>query len=37
VHVKTRLLDPNKPKGTRKGFYSSNVLLVFDKVYSRKP
>jgi hypothetical protein len=33
---RVRLLDPGKPKGPRKKFYSSEIIKEFDKVYTRK-
>lgn len=35
-YVKTRLLDPNNPKSTKKDFYNPNIFQVFDKHYTRK-
>lgn len=32
----TRYLDPNKPKGTKKTFYSSNILNKMDEYYNKK-
>lgn len=34
--VRTRLLDPGNPKGTRKDFFSPNIVREFDKHYTRK-
>lgn len=31
-----RLLDPSNPKGIKKPFYSTNVLVFFDKHYTQK-
>lgn len=31
-----RLLDPDKPKGAKKDFYSSNILKELDKYYTKK-
>jgi hypothetical protein len=31
-----RLLDPGNPKSQKKPFFSPNILLEFDKVYSKK-
>jgi len=33
---KERCLDPSKPKGIRKRFYSPNIVKEFDKHYSKK-
>lgn len=34
--VRTRLLDPGNPKGTRKDFFSPNIVREFDKHHTRK-
>jgi len=34
-YSKVRYLDPNKPQGQKKTFWSSNVLSVFDQHYTR--
>ena len=31
-----RLLDPSRPKGLKKDFYSQNILQVFDMHYRRR-
>jgi len=31
-----RLLDPTKPDGTRKSFFSESLIPEFDKIYTRK-
>ena len=33
---KPRLLDPSKPKGTKKLFYNPNIMTEFDKHYAAK-
>lgn len=33
---KTRFLDPNNPKSSRKDFYSPNIIKKFDKHYSKR-
>ena len=35
-YAHSRLLDPNKPKGTKKDFYSPNILSEFDKHYTKR-
>lgn len=35
--VRIRLLDPTKPKGLKKPYYSPNILAEFDKSYALKP
>jgi hypothetical protein len=35
-YKKTRYLDPANTSGSRKHFYSSNILAGFDKAYTRK-
>lgn len=35
-YVKTRLLDPGNPKSLKKDFYSRNIVMVFDRYYTRK-
>ena len=34
---KERLLDPGKPDGTKKRFFSPNIVRQFDKHYTRRP
>ena len=33
---RTRYLDPNNPKSSRKDFYSPNILKQFDEHYKKK-
>ncbi len=35
-YAHSRLLDPSKPKGTRKDFYSPSIFNKFDEHYTRK-
>lgn len=35
-YFKTRYLDPGNPKSPKKDYYNSNVLLIFDKHYTKK-
>jgi hypothetical protein len=35
-YVKTRYLDPQNPKSTKKDFYNPNILQEFDKHYTRR-
>ena len=35
THCKTRFLDPARPRGARKDFYSESILDEFDKIYER--
>lgn len=35
-YCKARLLDPANPDGTKKDFYSPNILAEFDKHYTKK-
>lgn len=35
-YFKTRYLDPGNPKSPKKDFYNSNVLLIFDRHYTKK-
>lgn len=35
-YVKIRLLDPGNPKSSKKDFYNSNIVRVFDRHYTRK-
>ena len=35
-YVKERLLDPANPSGTKKDFYNPNIVVEFDKHYTKK-
>ena len=35
-YVKSRYLDPGNPKSSKKDFYNSNVIQIFDKHYDKK-
>lgn len=35
-YVKSRYLDPENPNGTRKDFYNSNIIQVFDDHYTKR-
>jgi Protein of unknown function (DUF3644) len=35
-YMKSRLLDPDNPRSSKKDFYNANVLQVFDKHYKKK-
>lgn len=36
-YCKERLLDPTKPQGTKKRFYSPQVFKIFDQHYTKRP
>ena len=36
AYVNSRFLDPGNPKSSKKDFYNSNVLQVFDQHYSKR-
>lgn len=35
-YCKTRLLDPNNPEGSSKDFFSQDIVLEFDKYYTKR-